>query len=263
MVRRRSGSLPRVRRATAARSRRRVLVRHRRQRPVRHGRRHGAHDAAPGPAARRARRGHRLSERGDHRRHHRSSGSATSRPRRRGTSPGSGGAAAVPPSSSASELFPWIRHRLPAADGAHRLLRALARRLVRRPRPLRRAGHVRRSHHQQPVALVGPLGAARVGGAVGRRPRRPRRRRLRRHRRPRDRRGPAARGDQPPRRRPVQAARDSTSTWSTTSSASPMPSGARRYPSLVLDVDVFPDEFHATVAPIVLNRGLRALLGPA
>jgi predicted alpha/beta superfamily hydrolase len=38
---------------------------------------------------------------------------------------------------------------------------------------------------------------------------------------------------------------------------------ARRYPSLVLDVDVFPGEFHATVAPIVLNRGLRALLGPA
>ena len=38
---------------------------------------------------------------------------------------------------------------------------------------------------------------------------------------------------------------------------------ARRYPSLRLDVDVFPGEFHATAAPVVLNRGLRALLGPA
>ena len=36
----------------------------------------------------------------------------------------------------------------------------------------------------------------------------------------------------------------------------------RRYPRLRLAVDVFPDEFHATVAPMVLSRGLRALLGP-
>jgi predicted alpha/beta superfamily hydrolase len=36
----------------------------------------------------------------------------------------------------------------------------------------------------------------------------------------------------------------------------------RRYPSLRLAVDVLPDEFHATAAPIVLSRGLRALLGP-
>lgn len=37
----------------------------------------------------------------------------------------------------------------------------------------------------------------------------------------------------------------------------------RSFPNLETAVEVFPDEFHATVAPTVLNRGLRWLLGPA
>jgi hypothetical protein len=37
----------------------------------------------------------------------------------------------------------------------------------------------------------------------------------------------------------------------------------RRYPSLTVAMDVFPDEFHATAPPVVLSRGLRHLLGPA
>jgi predicted alpha/beta superfamily hydrolase len=37
----------------------------------------------------------------------------------------------------------------------------------------------------------------------------------------------------------------------------------RRYPNLTVAMDVFPHEFHATAAPIALNRGLRHLLGRA
>jgi len=36
----------------------------------------------------------------------------------------------------------------------------------------------------------------------------------------------------------------------------------RQYPSLTLDVDVFVDEFHATVPALVLSHGLRRMLGP-
>jgi predicted alpha/beta superfamily hydrolase len=37
----------------------------------------------------------------------------------------------------------------------------------------------------------------------------------------------------------------------------------RGYPHLALTAEVFPDEFHATVPPVVLSRGLRCFLGPA
>ncbi|HZX56577.1 MAG TPA: alpha/beta hydrolase-fold protein [Ilumatobacteraceae bacterium] len=33
----------------------------------------------------------------------------------------------------------------------------------------------------------------------------------------------------------------------------------RGYPSLTIDADIYPDEFHATVAPVVLSRGLRKI----
>ena len=34
---------------------------------------------------------------------------------------------------------------------------------------------------------------------------------------------------------------------------------SRSYPSLTIDTDVFADEFHVTVAPLILSRGLRRL----
>jgi predicted alpha/beta superfamily hydrolase len=39
--------------------------------------------------------------------------------------------------------------------------------------------------------------------------------------------------------------------------------GQRGYAHLALTAEVFPDEFHATVPPVVLSRGLRRFLGPA
>jgi hypothetical protein len=36
----------------------------------------------------------------------------------------------------------------------------------------------------------------------------------------------------------------------------------RQYPNLTIDVDVFADEFHATVPAVVLTHGLRRMLGP-